>query len=64
MNAHDECEFAAFVAAEGDGLLRFVRLRLLDQGEAEDALQVALLRLTRPWSPALTSRSRAPALSW
>ena len=45
----DEAGFTAFVRERGDALTRTARLLIPDRGEAEDALQVALLRLTRHW---------------
>ena len=45
-----EQEFIAFVRDRGDRLLRFARLLILDPGDAEDALQLALLRLVKHWS--------------
>lgn len=44
-----EVEFTEFVADAGTRLLRFSRLLIPDHGEAEDALQDALLRLARHW---------------
>ncbi|GAA0376661.1 SigE family RNA polymerase sigma factor [Micromonospora gifhornensis] len=55
MTPSDERDFTAFVKAHGDRLLRFARLLLPDDAEAEDALQTALLRLTRHWSPRPTT---------
>lgn len=49
MRLHEEERFTAFVRDEGDGLLRFARRLIPDAGEAEDALQTALLRLTSHW---------------
>lgn len=49
MNRSDEETFAAFVTASGDGLLRYARLLFADRGEAEDAVQTALLRLAGQW---------------
>lgn len=45
----DEAGFTAFVRERGDALTRTARLLIPDRGDAEDALQVALLRLTRHW---------------
>jgi RNA polymerase sigma factor (sigma-70 family) len=45
----EEQEFAAFVRDRGDALLRFARRLIPDAGDAEDALQTALLRLTAHW---------------
>ena len=53
MNGEQEQQFSAFVRSSGDPLLRFARLLILDRGDAEDALQVALLRLTRHWTRGL-----------
>jgi RNA polymerase sigma-70 factor (sigma-E family) len=50
MTPSDELEFTAFVRARGDELLRYARWLVPDAAEAEDLLQVALLRLTRHWS--------------
>lgn len=49
MRTSDEERFTAFVREDGDGLLRFARRLIPDPGEAEDALQTALLRLTSHW---------------
>lgn len=49
MRAQDEERFTAFVREHGDSLLRFARRLIPDAGEAEDALQTALLRLTSHW---------------
>lgn len=49
VNREQEEQFAAFVRGSGDRLLRFARLLILDPGDAEDALQVALLRLVKHW---------------
>jgi RNA polymerase sigma-70 factor (sigma-E family) len=51
----DEQDFTRFVREYGDELLRFARLLVPDAAEAEDVLQVALLRLTRHWSRRLDS---------
>lgn len=48
-------EFTRFVAADGAALLRFARLLILDPGDAEDALQTALLRALRRWGPRMTN---------
>jgi RNA polymerase sigma-70 factor (sigma-E family) len=45
---HEE-EFTSFVRDRGDALTRTARLLIPDRGEAEDALQTALMRLTRHW---------------
>jgi RNA polymerase sigma-70 factor (sigma-E family) len=44
-----EREFVSFVERRGAVLLRTARLLVIDDGEAEDALQTALLRLCRHW---------------
>lgn len=49
MKGASEREFVAFVRERGDRLLRFARLLILDPGDAEDALQLALLRLVKHW---------------
>jgi RNA polymerase sigma-70 factor (sigma-E family) len=49
MGVKDEQGFTEFVRSRGDGLTRTARLLIPDRGEAEDALQTALLRLTRHW---------------
>jgi len=51
----EEADFSQFVRDRGDALLRRARLLIPDDGEAEDALQTALLRLTRHWSRQLDS---------
>jgi len=43
------------VRERGGDLLRYARMLIPDDGEAEDALQTALLRLTRHWSKQLDS---------
>ncbi|TDC39724.1 SigE family RNA polymerase sigma factor [Micromonospora sp. KC213] len=50
MTPAEELAFTEFVQAHGDRLLRFARLLVPDAGDAEDVLQLALLRLTRHWS--------------
>lgn len=45
----DEAGFIAFVREHEDALLRTTRLLVRDPGEAQDMLQVALLRLSRHW---------------
>jgi len=45
----DEEGFSAFVREHGDALLRTTRLLVRDPDEAQDVLQVALLRLSRHW---------------
>lgn len=49
MNRDDEQAFTEFVTSSSSRLLAFAQLLIGDRGEAEDALQVALLRLTRHW---------------
>lgn len=46
---NDEEGFSAFVREHGDCLLRTTRLLVRDPVEAQDVLQVALLRLSRHW---------------
>jgi RNA polymerase sigma-70 factor (sigma-E family) len=55
VNPDDERAFSAFVQERGTHLLRYARLLIPDDGEAEDALQTALLRLTRHWSRQLNA---------
>jgi RNA polymerase sigma-70 factor (sigma-E family) len=45
----DEDAFTEFVRQRAHALLRTARLLIPDHSEAEDALQTALLRLTRHW---------------
>lgn len=45
----DEDGFSDFVRRRGDALTRTARLLIPDRGDAEDAVQTALLRLTRHW---------------
>ncbi|MEP7216563.1 MAG: SigE family RNA polymerase sigma factor [Anaerolineaceae bacterium] len=49
MGRPNEQEFTDFVGAHGDQLLRYARLMMPDPVEAEDVLQVALMRLFRKW---------------
>lgn len=49
MTPTDERAFADFVRARGDALLRYARLLISDPAEAEDALQIALMRVVRHW---------------
>ncbi len=49
MRDADAEDFSAFVRERGDELLRFARRLIPDAGEAEDALQTALLRMTSHW---------------
>jgi RNA polymerase sigma-70 factor (sigma-E family) len=51
----DEAAFTAFVREHGDSLLRYARLLVPDQAEAEDLLQVALLRVVGHWSEQVRS---------
>jgi RNA polymerase sigma-70 factor (sigma-E family) len=44
-----EQDFTAFVRDRGDALLRAARWLVPDHGDAEDALQTALVRLARHW---------------
>jgi len=53
VDVDEERAFSRFVQEHGDRLLRYARLLVPDAGEAEDALQTALLRLTRHWSSQL-----------
>lgn len=55
MTPSEEQAFTEFVQVRGDRLLRFARLLIPDAGEAEDALQTALLRLTKHWSRQLAA---------
>ncbi len=50
MGSPNEREFTDFVGAHGDQLLRYARLLIPDPVEAEDVLQVALMRLFKKWS--------------
>ena len=45
----NETEFTDFVRANGDAVLRTTRLLVRDDADAQDVLQVALLRLSRRW---------------
>ena len=45
----DEDGFSDFVRRRGDALTRTARLLIPDRGDAEHAVQTALLRLTRHW---------------
>lgn len=53
VDADQERAFSLFVRERGSHLLRYARLLIPDDGEAEDALQTALLRLTRHWAKQL-----------
>jgi len=53
VNHEDEAAFILFVNEQSPRLLRHARLLIPDDGEAEDALQTALLRLIPHWSPKL-----------
>ena len=55
MTPAQEDEFTAFVQSRGDALLRYARLLVPRDHEAEDVMQTALLRLTRHWSRGLAS---------
>ena len=44
-----EQDFTAFVRGAGDSLARYARLLFADVGAAEDALQIAMLRLAKQW---------------
>jgi RNA polymerase sigma-70 factor (sigma-E family) len=50
-----EAEFTEFVRTHGDALLRYARLLVPDEVEAEDVLQVALLRVLKHWPEQLRS---------
>ena len=50
MTPAEEAGFTAFVAERGSALLRYSRMLVPHDTEAEDVLQAALLRLTRHWS--------------
>ena len=50
VDREEEEAFSLFVRSRGAALLRQARLLVPDDGEAEDALQTALLRLARHWS--------------
>ena len=52
MGSDEEREFEAFFRAHGDRLIRFARLIFLDDGAAEDAVQVALSRTAKRWRTA------------
>ena len=47
---HDASEFEAYVAADGSRLLRVAYLMVGDRAEAEDLVQVCLLRVLRRWN--------------
>ncbi|MFC5730270.1 MULTISPECIES: RNA polymerase sigma factor [Nocardioides] len=49
MNSDDEQAFTEYVMSSSPRLLAFAQLLIGDRGEAEDALQVALMRLTKHW---------------
>ena len=53
MTPSEEQEFAAFVRERGDRLLRYAHLLVADRAEAEDVVQVALMRVARHWSKQL-----------
>jgi len=50
MTPLHERQFADFVRESGDSLLRFARFVAPDAQEAEDLLQVALMRLAKHWT--------------
>ncbi|MDQ1705148.1 MAG: hypothetical protein QOF18_1514 [Frankiaceae bacterium] len=52
VGVDEEREFEAFVVADGDRLIRFARLLFLDNGAAEDAVQIALTRTAQRWKAA------------
>lgn len=49
MNSDEERAFTEFVTSSSPRLMIFAQLLFGDPGEAEDALQVALMRLTKHW---------------
>jgi RNA polymerase sigma factor (sigma-70 family) len=49
MSPAQEASFTAFVRERGATLLRYARMLCAGDAEAEDVLQVALLRLARHW---------------
>ena len=49
MDPTQEETFTAFVRERGAGLLRYARLLCAGDAEAEDVLQMALVRLARHW---------------
>lgn len=49
MDKEAEQAFTDFVTGASGKLLAFSRLLIADRGDAEDALQVALMRLARHW---------------
>jgi RNA polymerase sigma-70 factor (sigma-E family) len=53
MTPSEEQAFTAFVRARGDQLLRYAHLLTADRAEAEDVLQVALMRVAGHWSKPL-----------
>lgn len=55
MRADAEVQFTAFVREHGDGLARFARLLSSNRHDAEDLLQVALMRVYRRWPNASAS---------
>ena len=55
MTPADELAFTQFVRDRGDDLQRYARWLIPDAAESEDALQLALLRLARRWSSAVSS---------
>ena len=55
MTPAEEEGFTAFVQERGSDLLRYARMLVAGDAEAEDVLQMALLRLTRHWPKRLDS---------
>ena len=53
MTPSEEQAFTAFVRDRGDRLLRYAHLLTADRAEAEDVLQVALIRVAGHWSKPL-----------
>lgn len=53
MTPAEEEGFTAFVHERGGALLRYARMLVPGDAEAEDVLQLALLRLTRHWPKGL-----------
>lgn len=52
MRSRADAEFSDFVQTHSDALARFARLLVANRPDAEDLLQVALLRVYRRWSAA------------
>jgi RNA polymerase sigma-70 factor (sigma-E family) len=55
MKPSEEQAFTAFVRQRGGQLLRYAHLLTGDRGEAEDVLQLALMRVARHWSRPLAA---------